>query len=90
MIASVAVTAVGVGHEARPRPAATRGVTRRYEGGAYAMVVHTKDGRTERVATWNGLPGKTMQVSGATRLRDDISSVEVTHLDGAPIARLKL
>ena len=37
-----------------------------YEGGSYALVVHTRDGRTERIATWNGLPGATMQLTAAT------------------------
>jgi hypothetical protein len=53
--------------------------------------VHTKDGRTERVATWNGLPGKTMSVSGATAAwKQNIASVEVTTLDGSPVAELTL
>jgi hypothetical protein len=90
MQAAVAVTAVGWGTKLDLTCSYPRG-TAAYEGGAYAMVVHTKDGRSERVATWNGLPGKVMQVSGATNAsRDDISSVEVTHLDGSPIARLRL
>jgi anti-sigma factor RsiW len=58
-----------------------------YESGGYALVVHTKDGHTERVATWNGLPGRTMHVSAATAAwKQDITSVEVTHRDGTPIA----
>jgi hypothetical protein len=62
-----------------------------YEGGAYALVVHTSDGRSERVATWNGLPGRSMSVTGATAARtSDISSVVVTHLDGTPVLRLHL
>lgn len=62
-----------------------------YEGGSYALVVHTKDGGTERVATWNGLPGKTMHVTGASAAwKDEIKSVEVRHTGGAPIAVLKL
>ena len=65
--------------------------TAAYEGGAYALVVHTADGRTDRVATWNGLPGRTMSVSGATSAwKKDITSVEVTTLDGKPVARLAL
>ena len=65
--------------------------TATYEGGAYALVVHTKDGRSERVATWNGLPGRSMQVSGATSAwKDDISSVVVTRLGGGPVAELTL
>jgi hypothetical protein len=56
-----------------------------YEGGAYALVVHTKDGRTERVASWNGLPGRSMHVSGATAARvGDITRVQVLRLQGSP------
>jgi anti-sigma factor RsiW len=62
-----------------------------YEGGAYALVVHTKDGRSQRVATWNGVPARSMQVSAATSAwTKDIRSVEVTRLDGSPIAELTL
>jgi Putative zinc-finger len=62
-----------------------------YEGGAYALVVHTADGHAQRVATWNGLPGRSMRVSGATAARSqDITSVEVTHLDGSPVLELAL
>jgi len=62
-----------------------------YESGAYAMVVHTKDGRTEQVATWNGLPGKVMHVSAATASRaGDISRVEVTRLPSTPVLQLSL
>jgi hypothetical protein len=90
MIASVALTPVAWGTKldltcSYPRNAAT------YGGGAYAMIVHTKDGQTEQVATWNGLPGQTMHVSGATASwRKNIASVEVTHLDGTPITVLTL
>ena len=62
-----------------------------YEGGAYALVVHTNNGRAERIATWNGVPGKTMSVSGATAAwKKNITSVEVTKLDGTPVAQLSL
>jgi anti-sigma factor RsiW len=90
MVASVALTPVAWGTKldltcSYPPNAA------RYESGAYAMVVHTKDGRTERVATWNGLPGQTMHVSGATASwKKDIKSVQITHTDGTPIAVLHL
>lgn len=90
MVASVALTPVAWGTRldltcSYPPNAA------RYESGAYAMVVHTKDGRSERVATWNGLPGQTMNVSGATASwKKDIRSVEITHTDGTPIAVLNL
>jgi hypothetical protein len=62
-----------------------------YEGGAYALVVHTTDGRTERVATWNGLPGRVMHVSGATHARaDEITKVEVKKVSGPPVLELSL
>lgn len=90
MVASVALTKVGWGTKldltcSYPPSAAT------YEGGSYALVVHTADGRTERVATWNGLPGQTMHVNGATAAwLKDIRSVEVRHTDGPRVAVLKL
>lgn len=55
----------------------------------YALVVHTRDGGTERVATWKGLPGKTMRVTGATALTtDQIASVEVQDAAGDPLLEL--
>ena len=35
-------------------------------GATYSMVVHTRDGRVEQVATWKALAGKTMRLPGAT------------------------
>lgn len=90
MIASVALTKVAWGTRldltcSYPTSATT------YEGGSYALVVHTKNGHTERVASWNGLPGRTMSVSGATAARQkNITSVEVTRTDGTPIAAVTL
>jgi hypothetical protein len=90
MIASVALTPVAWGTKLELTCSYKRNAAS-YGGGAYAMVVHTKDGHTEQVATWNGLPGETMHVSGATAAwQRDITSVEVTHLDGTPIAVLTL
>jgi Putative zinc-finger len=44
----------------------------------YTMVVTTVDGDSEQVASWKGLPGKTMRLSGATATdRDDIARVEI-------------
>jgi hypothetical protein len=55
----------------------------------YALVVHTRDGGTERVATWKGLPGKTMHVTGATALTtDQIRTVEVQDAAGRPLLEL--
>ena len=55
----------------------------------YALVVRTRDGRAEQVATWRGLPGRTMHVSGATATsRDEIDEVEVRTGDGVVVLRL--
>ena len=62
-----------------------------YEEGehTYALVVHTRDGGTERVATWTGVPGRTMRVTGATALTtDQIASVEVHDASGRTILSL--
>jgi len=90
MTARVALTPVAWGTKVDLSCSYPRGTTA-YEGGAYALVVHTKDGRTERVATWNGLPGRTMSVTGATAAwKQNIASVEVITLDGSPVAELTL
>ena len=50
---------------------------------SYALVVHTRAGGVEQVATWKGLPGRTMRLTGATATgRTDITSVEVRASDG--------
>lgn len=58
-------------------------------GAEYALVVRTRDGRTEQVATWKGLPGRTMRVSGATATdRADIQRVELRTADGLVVLQL--
>lgn len=53
---------------------------------AYALVVRTRGGRTEQVATWQGLPGTTMHVTGSTATpRADIVEVEVRSASGAVV-----
>jgi hypothetical protein len=90
MTASVALTSVPWGTRLDLTCSYPRGAVG-YESGAYALVVRTKSGHTQRVATWNGLPGKSMQVSGATKAwKKDIRSVEVTTLSGSPVAELTL
>jgi hypothetical protein len=55
----------------------------------YAMVVRSREGGTEQVATWQGLPGKTMHVTGATALTtEDIASVEIVAADGRALLEL--
>lgn len=55
----------------------------------YLLVVHTRDGGTEQVASWKGLPGKPVHVTGATALvTDQIASVEVQTADGRPVLEL--
>jgi hypothetical protein len=56
---------------------------------SYALVVHTRDGRSEQVATWRALPGRTMQLVGATAAnREDITSVEVLDAQGVSLLEL--
>jgi hypothetical protein len=60
-----------------------------WDGSGYALVVHTRSGVTEQVATWRGLPGKSMKLTAATASsRDDITSVEIRTLQGAPVLKL--
>jgi hypothetical protein len=55
----------------------------------YVLVVHTRDGRTEKVGTWRALPGTTMRLSAATASsRQDIASVEVWTEKGRPVLKL--
>ena len=52
-------------------------------GAEYALVVRTRDGRAEQVATWRGLPGRTMRLSAATATsRSEIETVEMRTADG--------
>ncbi len=58
-------------------------------GPTYVLVVHTRDGRTQQVATWRMTPGRTMRLSGATAAaRKDIASVQVRTTDGQPVLKL--
>ena len=62
-----------------------------YPGGGtvYTLVVHTRGGAEQQVATWRALPGKTMDVIGSTATpAKDIASVEVQAADGTPVLRL--
>ena len=55
----------------------------------YAMFVRTRDGRTEQVATWRSLTGKTMNLDAASAAqRSEITRVEVRTADGRPVLRL--
>jgi Putative zinc-finger len=58
-------------------------------GPTYALVVRTRDGAVEQVATWKALPGKTMHLSAATALdTHEITSVEVRTAAGQPVLEL--
>ncbi len=69
-----------------------------YEGGGdygtppvqtYEMFVRTTDGRTQQVASWRGLPGRTMRLAAATAAsRQDITSVEVRTSSGHTVLKL--
>ena len=56
----------------------------------YALVVRTRAGGSERVASWVAKPGKTFRLSGATASpAQDIASVEIQSLDGRTLLRLR-
>lgn len=56
----------------------------------YVLVVHTRDGHTQQVATWRSLPARTMRVTAATAAsHSQIASVEVHTTDGRPVLRLR-
>jgi hypothetical protein len=93
MTANVALTSVAWGTrlDLTCRYPATRGGGVGYASGSYALVVHTVDGQSQRVATWRGLPGKTMHLAAATAASSsDIRSVDVVRLDGSPVLDLNL
>ena len=53
------------------------------DAAAYALVVRTRSGGVEQVATWKALPGRTMRLQGATAVgRADITTVEVRTAEG--------
>jgi len=56
----------------------------------YTMVVTTSDGTSEQVASWKGLPGKTMRLTGATAADvDDIADVEIRNAGGETVLELQ-
>jgi len=56
----------------------------------YVMVVRTRDGGEQEVATWNAVPGRSMQLDAATAFgRADIASVEVRTDSGRPVLRVR-
>lgn len=58
-------------------------------GTIYTMFVRTTDGRVEEAATWRGIVGREMQVTGATSAAPDaIAAVVVRTSAGEPVLRL--
>ena len=56
---------------------------------SYSLVVRTRDGAAEQVASWRALPGRTMTLDAATASRwADIASVEVRTADGRTVLKL--
>lgn len=56
---------------------------------SYSLVVRTTDGRTEQVATWQAVPGRTVTVTGATATpADAIGEVEVRDAQGRALLEL--
>ncbi|KAA1428197.1 anti-sigma factor family protein [Nocardioides antri] len=59
------------------------------EDRVYTLVVETTDGRVEKVASFQALPGEEMHVTGATAVGPDaIAAVEVRTSDGDAVLRL--
>ena len=57
---------------------------------AYVLVVRGRDGRTEEVASWRALPGRTMRLTGASAYSlDEIAAVEVRTARGAALLELQ-
>jgi hypothetical protein len=57
---------------------------------AYLLVVRGRDGRTEEVASWRALPGRTMRLSGASAYSlNEIAAVEVRTAQGTALLELK-
>jgi hypothetical protein len=57
----------------------------------YVMIVHTRDGGSQQVATWRALPGRTMHLSAATAAGlANLSWIEVRTEDGRPVLKLKV
>jgi hypothetical protein len=55
----------------------------------YALVVRTRDGRTEQVGTWRSLEGRTMRLTaGTSSPRNQIASVQVRTAEGRPVLEL--
>ena len=58
-------------------------------GARFALFIETRDGRTEQVASWLALPGKTLHMPGATATAlEDIGAVEIRTSTGQPVLRL--
>lgn len=56
----------------------------------YMLVVRTKTGQTEQVASWMAKPGRTFRISGATASKaSDIAAVEIQSLSGQTLLRLR-
>lgn len=55
----------------------------------YSLFVRTRDGGEQQIATWRGIPGKTVALTAATEApRQDITAVEVRTAGGKVVLRL--
>lgn len=58
-------------------------------GPAYSLVVVTRSGRTEKVASWHALEGRTMHLTAATATPSaEIAGVEIRNSAGVVVLRL--
>lgn len=60
-----------------------------YSKGDYGLKITSKDGRTQTLATWPGVPGKTIVLRAPTTWSaSDIAAVEITNASGKVLLRL--
>jgi hypothetical protein len=92
LAASVALTEVGWGTrlDVTCRYEQEHGADRERRPHSYAMFVTKADGSTEQVASWRGVPGRTMRLAAATAASQaDIVQVVVREADGTEVLRLR-
>jgi anti-sigma factor RsiW len=58
-------------------------------GTSYALVIHTRDGRSQRLASWRAVPGRSFDLEAATSVdSEEIESVDVRTLTGRRVLEL--
>ncbi|TWP37300.1 anti-sigma factor family protein [Leekyejoonella antrihumi] len=70
-------------------PASSVGEQPEYQPPEYQLMLRSTTGRTQRLATWRAVPGKTITITGATSwTRADIADMQVQTTSGQPLLGL--